>query len=213
LKNHSGSLSGLYAITDQSRDAVSYAREALEGGASIVQLRGKHSSATKLLSEAIAIKRLCAVHGALFIVNDSVELAKLSGANGVHLGAEDQSAETAREILGKDAIIGVSCYGDLERSIKAQEGGADYVAFGACFASDTKKEAKVINLSIIESAAERLSIPICAIGGITGQNAALALERGANMIAVVGALLNDTERNARRLTKVIETYIARQYGV
>jgi thiamine-phosphate pyrophosphorylase len=210
LKNHSNSLSGLYAIANQPRGAVSYARAALEGGASIVQLRAKHSSAAELLSEATAIGRLCVERGALFIVNDSIELARLSGADGVHLGIDDQSVEAARKILGEGAIIGVSCYGDLQRAIKAQESGASYVAFGACFASNTKREAKVIDLSVIETAAKRLAIPICAIGGITAQNAALVLELGADMIAVIGALLNDTEWNARQLTKIAKEYKARR---
>ncbi|MDR3347758.1 MAG: thiamine phosphate synthase [Helicobacteraceae bacterium] len=190
LKQHSVSLRGLCAITDAPIGSLeTFAQEALRGGASIVQLRDKHSNLAALWQVVPILKRLCDRHGALLIINDNVDLAK--AAHGAHLGKEDMPIGAARSILGHEAIIGISCYGDLNRAKEAQNAGADYVAFGACFASRTKPNASVIDLAVISAAKQALKIPVCAIGGITIDNAARVIASGADMIAVIGALKAD----------------------
>ncbi|MDX1454202.1 MAG: thiamine phosphate synthase [Gammaproteobacteria bacterium] len=204
-------LQGLYAITDESSrsrfDLEAGVEAAIRGGARLVQYRDKTSDRRLKLHEANALRRVCHDEGALFIVNDDVDLALASGADGVHLGANDTALDKARRHLGKDAIIGVSCYGDLDRARSAAAAGADYLAFGALFMSQTKPDAPTIELDIFAQTAE-LGLPCCGIGGITTENAPAVMAAGAQMIAVVKGLFDvdsvtAVENNARQYARAI----------
>jgi thiamine-phosphate pyrophosphorylase len=198
-------LSGLYPLSDSS--LVSYADLpfALElmfhSGVTIFQLREKCHDKSHIFDTCRYIRTLCDEYGALFIVDDDVEFAAMVGADGAHIGKDDMSIEEARAILGHDKIIGVSCYGDLDRAINMQKRGADYVAFGSFYPSSTKPNASVVGKSVLMSAKELLDIPICAIGGISSDKALEIIGAGADMIAVISDIWN-----APNLREKIEEY-------
>ncbi|MGE4295600.1 MAG: thiamine phosphate synthase [Campylobacterales bacterium] len=185
-------LKGLYAISDENLTPdgrlLEHAEAVLKGGAKLFQLRHKSGSDEALLPIARELKALCECHNALFIVNDRVELAKNAQAHGLHMGKDDGELKAARAHLGAKTLIGVSCYGDLARARTMQEAGADYVAFGSFFVSPTKPAAAVVAASVLTEAKKRLLIPLCAIGGITLQNAPSLIEAGADMVAVISDL-------------------------
>ena len=132
-------------------------------------------------------------HNVCFLVNDDVAIAREVGAQGVHLGQGDSSLVQAREILGDSAIIGISCYNKLELAIRAQEQGADYVAFGRFFSSQTKPSAVQADIDLLIRAKSELSIPIACIGGITAENAKLLVSAGADMLAVINAIFGSKD--------------------
>lgn len=182
---------GLYALTPDLEDTAALLgkiRAALSGGAGWVQYRNKGASAELGRSQARALRALCRQFEVPLIVNDNVELAAETGAEGVHLGAEDGDPRQARARLGSSRIIGVSCYDSLERAVSAQDAGADYVAFGSFFGSPTKPGAVSASLDLLGRARQRLSVPIVAIGGITPANARPLLDHGADALAVISAL-------------------------
>lgn len=185
----STSLHGLYAITDGDLtpgDGLATAVEAaIRGGARLVQYRDKSGDGPRCLREARALASLCRDHGVHLIVNDDVELASQAGADGVHLGRDDADISTARVRLGPRALIGVSCYDSLERAIAAAHAGADYVAFGSFYASDTKPGAVRAPIGLLTQARKHLGIPLCAIGGITPENGGALVTAGADMLAVI----------------------------
>ena len=178
---------GLYVITREhadSRDALlTEVAAAIRGGAAVVQYRAK--SPRDPVGEASALLNLCRSASIPLIVNDNVDLAAIIGADGVHLGKEDGSLAAARERLGANAIIGVSCYDSLPRAREAAEAGADYVAFGRFFPSATKPQAPCAQLDTLRAARDVLSIPIVAIGGITTGNGQSLLDAGADLLAVI----------------------------
>lgn len=182
---------GLYAITPQRHPDLdrltSEVRLALEGGASLVQFRDKSRDGPWRMAAAQALNALCGEFGVLLIVNDDVELAAASGAAGVHLGRDDLPLASARALLGRDAIIGVSCYNDLSLAQGAAEQGADYVAFGSVYPSASKPGAVHCSLTTIRSAAT-LGLPVVAIGGITPDNGRAVVEAGADSLAVISAV-------------------------
>ncbi|MBK1692178.1 thiamine phosphate synthase [Ectothiorhodospira mobilis] len=180
-------LSGLYLITPEEAPHTLLPRveQALQGGARILQYRDKSGDAARRLETARALKALCTRHGALFLVNDDLDLAAAVAADGVHVGREDAALEEARAALGPGALIGVSCYDRLERAEDAAARGAGYVAFGAVFPSTTKPGAVHAPLALIREARTRLHLPIAAIGGITPDNAAQVIQAGAHMVAVI----------------------------
>ncbi len=196
-------LSGLYAVTDPVLTPpdriLGCVAKVLDGGARIVQLRDKATADRDLLPVARALRDLCQGRGAVFIVNDRPGLVQDVDADGLHIGRDDIPPDDARRIIGHDKILGVSCYGDLDRAADMERCGADYVAFGSFFPSPTKPAAPVVDPAILFEAKRRLSIPICAIGGITAENAGILVERGADMVAVVSDLWRapDVEARAR----------------
>jgi len=202
-------LKGLYAITDSnliSQDSiVQRVSEAILGGAAIIQLREKERSDGELMELASRLCHLCKKQGAIFIVNDRVKLAQKVHAHGVHIGKDDSDLYTARKML-PDKIIGVSCYNSLQRAIEMEEAGADYVAFGSFFPSPTKPQAVKAPLTLLQEARKVLSIPICAIGGITPENAAHVIEAGAHMVAVISSLWKapDIKEQAQRFARLFE---------
>jgi len=183
-------LRGLYAITPESAETeslVARTRLCLEAGASIVQYRAKSLAAALALEQARRLARECASAGALFIVNDSVELALAAGAGGVHLGREDADPREARARM-PHGVIGVSCYADPQQARHAAAAGADYVAIGSVFPSATKPGAAHAPLEAIARAKAAGGLPVAAIGGITPSNAARVVDAGADMLAVIAAL-------------------------
>ena len=191
---------GLYAITDGPRaDLLAGADAALRGGAAILQYRDKTADASRRHAEATTLLALCRQRGAPLIVNDDVELAAAVGADGVHLGEDDASPAAARLRLGAGAIVGVSCYDDLDRARSAAAAGADYLAFGAFFASPTKPQGRRATTDML-GAARPLGLPLVAIGGITPDNAAPLIAAGADFLAVISGVFGaaDPEQQARR---------------
>ncbi len=183
---------GLYAITpdtDNSEQLIEQVSAALDGGARILQYRNKGSDAVRRLWQANILKSLAQSRGALFIVNDDVALAEAIRADGVHLGRDDDAIAAARARLGDGAIIGASCYNSLDLARSAVAAGANYVAFGAVFASGTKPGAVHAPLSLFADAAS-LGVPRVAIGGITTDNAGQVVAAGADAIAVIGGLFD-----------------------
>ena len=182
-------LNGLYAITDarlQRPDQLTErVRQAIDGGARLIQYRDKSADAVFRLRQANALADLCRERGVALIINDDVELAAECGAQGVHLGENDTDPQTARQLLGANAIIGVSCYNRLPLALQAANQGADYIAFGRFFPSQTKPKAVQASLDLIRMARQQLSLPLAAIGGITAHNAAALLDAGVAMLAVV----------------------------
>jgi thiamine-phosphate pyrophosphorylase len=185
----SHSLNGLYAITDarlQRPDQLTeHVRLAIDGGARLIQYRDKSADAVFRLRQANALAALCRERGVALIINDDVELAAECGAQGVHLGENDTDPQTARQLLGANAIIGVSCYNRLPLALQAANLGADYIAFGRFFPSRTKPKSVQASLDLIRMARQQLSLPLAAIGGITVHNAAPLLDAGVAMLAVV----------------------------
>ncbi len=194
-------LSGLYAITPDWCDTerlVEATRAILSGGCRLVQYRHKAASADLRLAQAHALRDLTRARGARLIVNDDVELALQVDADGVHLGMEDGDLVEARGRLGQDRLLGASCYQSLAAARAAVAAGADYVAFGSFFASPTKPRAGRSDPSLLAAARRELAVPVAAIGGITLDNAALLIEAGADLLAVISALYDaaDPQRAA-----------------
>ncbi len=139
---------------------------------------------------AAPLQEICAAHDVAFIVNDSIALAKRIKADGVHLGQEDGDPREARQELGRDAQIGVTCHNSRHLAMEAAEAGADYVAFGAFYPTSTKKVEHVAKIDTIEKWALVTEIPCVAIGGLTPDNAKPLIEAGADFIAVSSAVWN-----------------------
>ena len=190
---------GLYAITPELYPNLNLltgeVRLALKGGATMVQFRDKSDDDNWRLEAATALKQVCHEFEAPLIINDDAELASQSHAAGVHLGRDDMSIGEAREILGPDAIIGVSCYNSLSMAEQAAALGADYLAFGSVFNSESKPDAVHCPLGILTEAKE-LGLPIVAIGGVTPDNAGAAYEAGADSLAVIRAIFDTPDIRA-----------------
>ncbi|AJO80830.1 thiamine phosphate synthase [Pseudomonas sp. MRSN 12121] len=183
-------LRGLYAITDSQLLAgkfLQYVEAALDGGVTLLQYRDKSDDEARRLREAEALQRLCQRYKTQLIINDDAELAARIGV-GVHLGQTDGPLTPARALLGRQAIIGSTCHARLELAEQAASEGASYVAFGRFFNSNTKPGAPTASLELLDQARTRLSLPICAIGGITLENAAPLVAHGADLLAVIHGL-------------------------
>ncbi len=193
------SVSGLYAITDstllQGR-LITAVAEALAGGVRVVQYRDKSADTTRRRQEAAALLLLCRQHQVPLLINDDVALALAIGADGVHLGQGDESLGEARQQLGPGAIIGVTCHDRLDLARAAAADGADYLAFGAMFASTSKPGAQHCPLSVLAEA-RRFNLPLVAIGGITPDNAKEVIASGADALAVIASLWQSTEITRR----------------
>ncbi|BAS67145.1 MAG: thiamine phosphate synthase [Gammaproteobacteria bacterium] len=182
-------INGIYAITpDRALDLDAIEKVIMTHKIRILQYRHKTLNKKIQLNEATQLQQLCAKHHTLFIVNDDINLAKKISADGVHLGKNDGAIQYARTQLGVDAVIGVSCYNDINLAKNAQQQGADYVAFGALFTSITKPNASQCALTLIAQAKQNLTIPIVGIGGINFDNQQLAYDAGCNSVAMINAL-------------------------
>jgi thiamine-phosphate pyrophosphorylase len=184
---------GLYAITPDETDTAELLRKvrlALQGGARILQYRNKLTDSRLKLHQAEALRQLTREFDCIYIINDDAQLAAQVDADGVHLGNEDGSALAARSLLGSSKLVGVSCYNQFLLANEAANQGADYVAFGAFYSSDTKPHAANAEADLLKTARNRLNLPIVAIGGITQQNGTILIQSGANALAVISALWN-----------------------
>ena len=210
MKQHHPAIRGLYAITPDLADTGKLCRmvqASIIGGARIVQYRNKTADPVLRIAQAKALLEICREQGAKLIINDHIKLCLALDADGVHVGSDDFGMDGAktlgavRERMG-DKIVGVSCYNRVSLAQQAALQGADYVAFGACFPSDTKPGAVKAELSLFKEAADLIDIPLVGIGGITLANAAPVIEAGADAIAVINALWNsdDIEHSARRFS-------------
>jgi thiamine-phosphate pyrophosphorylase len=202
-------IGGLYAITPECADTESLlqkVRQALSGGARLVQYRNKGGGVALRYEQASELLALCQHFHVPLVINDDIRLADLTGADGVHLGKDDGSVREARLILGPEKIIGVSCYNDLQRALDAEAHGANYVAFGSFFPSPTKPGASVAPLTLLHEAKRNLKIPVVAIGGITLENLSALIEAGADAVAVISALFDsdDIRATASRFAVLFE---------
>src|SRR5258708_17939632 len=207
--SHAG-FRGLYAVTPDEPDVGLLARKvskALAGGARIVQYRNKSASAGLRGEQGAAWLALCREARIRLVINDDLDLASRIGADGLHLGRDDMPVAAARAQLGKDKLLGASCYDRLELALAAREAGADYVAFGSAFPSATKPGASRAPLSPYRDAKGRLSSPVVAIGGITTENARTVIETGADALPGISSLVGapDLEAAARSFSRLFDT--------
>ncbi len=200
-------LQGLYVIVDAAcigtDEIISKTQEVLSAGVHIIQYRDKINQATKKYEIANQLRTLTSTHQSLLIINDDLELASTIDADGVHLGKDDTSIELARKNLGKDKIIGASCYANFENAKPAIDASADYIAFGSFFPSTTKPNAPRAEIELLKHAKYTFSTPICAIGGITVDNASDLITAGADMIAVISSIFN-----ASSPTQAVQEYLS-----
>ena len=203
-------LGGLYAITDKKLVARENFAEAVEkairGGASVIQLREKETPESEIITLGKELLSVTKSYGVPLIINDSPEITKKIGAEGVHLGEGDCSIEHAREVLGTGAIIGVSCYGSIERGLDAERRGADYAAFGTPYSTPTKPGRVPTPIEVLVQAKKGIkSIPIFAIGGIFPENARVILDTGVDGIAAITSIFgtDDHEQAARELSSIL----------
>jgi len=185
---------GVYAITRPEKktadQVLADVSEVLKAGISVLQYRDKQPIDSVYL--AGALKELCHAHAIPFIINDDLQLAKHIAADGVHIGQNDSQLSYAREILGNKFIIGVSCYDSVERALQAQQLSADYVAFGRFFPSSSKPLAAAAHIETLQRAKKTLKVPIVAIGGILPSNGAALLDAGADILAIIGGIFNES---------------------
>lgn len=204
---------GLYAITPPTLDSkrlIEQVSRVINGGASVVQYRAKQLAKDIAKTQAQALRAVTRTTGTTFIVNDDSELAMAVGADGVHLGRDDGGVDVIprlREICADRLphlpfIIGVSCYNELSRAETAVAAGADYIAFGSFFASNTKPNALRADITLIHAAKARFKIPVVAIGGITVENAPQLIAANVDAVAVISSLFDadDIEQRAREFT-------------
>jgi thiamine-phosphate pyrophosphorylase len=196
-------LRGLYAVTPDDRllpRLSALVEAALEGGVRLVQYRNKQAPAPLRRAQAAELLRVCRAYGARLVVNDDFWLAIEIGADGAHIGRDDipgGDLATARDALGPKRLLGVSCYGDLERVAAAARAGANYVGIGSIYSSRTKPEAQLAPIELLAEARRRFDLPVAAIGGITIHNAADVVTAGADMVAVVSDLFNAMDIRSR----------------
>ncbi len=192
---------GLYLVTDdrllraRRRQVVA---EAPEAGARVVQLRDKHAGGRALYDEAVELVRLCHQRGALLIVNDRVDVAVACDADGAHVGQDDLPASAARALLGPDRLLGVSA-STVEEALEVERSGADYLGFGAMFATPTKADAEYAGPALLAAVKRRVRLPVVAIGGITLDNVAEVLAAHADLVAVVSAVFGAANPRAATL--------------
>ncbi len=202
----------LYAVTDRSwlngETLYSQVEKALKGGATFVQLREKHLDPETFLQEAKAIGALCRRYHVPFVINDNVEIAGASGADGVHVGQSDMEAGDVRARLGPDKIIGVSAH-NVEEAVLAEQRGADYLGVGAVFGSTTKTDAGNLSFETLQNICRAVKIPVIAIGGIGKDNVNRLSGSGICGVAVVSAIFaqKDIEAAAGELRQHVEEMV------
>jgi thiamine-phosphate pyrophosphorylase len=206
VSRHAGSPYGLLYVLDlpAPRDPVGLALEAVAGGASALQLRGKRCDARELYDLALALGEGLRSRGVPLFINDRLDVALAARADGVHVGEDDLPFERVRE-LAPGLLLGVSCYGDVALARRAAAAGADYLAFGAFYPSPSKPESEVVPLGVLAEA-RALGPPIVAIGGVTRERAPETLRAGADGVAVISAIqgAEDPRAAARELRELVD---------
>lgn len=199
----------LYAITDRhwlnGRTLAEQVRECLEGGATILQIREKNLPEAEFLEEAKEIQAICKEFKIPFIVNDNINIAAEIKADGVHVGQEDMDAKKVRDMLGENAILGVSA-STVEEALKAEKDGADYLGVGAVFPTSTKGDADSVTFETLKEICEAVSIPVVAIGGISTDNLLKLKGSGIDGVSVISAIFASDDitaatKNLKELTK------------
>lgn len=199
----------LYVITDLKsigdRSLNTVVQAAIAGGASVIQLRDKESDDERLVQSAVSLLGLTRPRGIPLIINDRVQVAKRSGADGLHLGQEDGSLRETRAVLGEDAIIGRSTHSQTQ-ALAAQAEGFDYIAIGPIYQTPTKPDYAPVGLELVKFAAKNIRIPFVAIGGIDANNIAEVHKAGARTVAVVRAVMGESnpQQAAHRLTSLLK---------
>ena len=198
----------LYAVTDRAwlngETLYDQVEKAINGGVTFVQLREKELDKESFLNEALEIQKLCRTHNIPFVVNDNVEIAKEINADGVHVGQSDMRAANARDVLGKDKIIGVSVQ-TVEQAVLAEKQGADYLGVGAVFPTGSKADAEDVSYETLKAICEAVNIPVVAIGGISAGNVLKLKGCGISGIAVISAIfaaedIESATKNLKQLT-------------
>jgi len=203
-------ISGLYVIIDprqtRGHDPVEVARQALRGGARILQWRDKTRDKGDQLAPVRSIRELCREHDALFIVNDHVDLALACAADGAHLGRQDLPVNAVRPWVPAGFLLGVST-NNAEEARQAERDGADYVAVGSIFPTASKETTRPASPQRLREVKQAVGIPVVAIGGINKDNVTKVLEAGADAVAVISAVCgaDDIEEAARRLAAQFES--------
>ncbi len=205
-------IEGLYTIIDTSyvslEDIKGVSEQIIEGGAKIVQLRAKELGSADMLRAARVIREVTRSHDALFLVNDRIDIALLSGADGVHIGDEDISPQEARQLLGKGRLIGYSTHNQQEAELTAGlagKGFIDYISCGPVFATRTKKDARaVVGIEGLKKVRAATKLPLVAIGGLTEENLQEVLNTDIDAVAVISDLLLAQEISAKT-KQLIET--------
>lgn len=181
----------LYAVTDRSwlgeQTLYQQVEEALQGGATFVQLREKELEEEAFLQEAVEIKELCRRYHVPFVIDDNVELARKVDADGVHVGQNDMEAGNVRALLGEDKILGVSAQ-TVEQAVLAEQRGADYLGVGAVFHTDSKADAQAVSYETLKAICQAVQIPVVAIGGIGKGNVLELKGSGICGVAVISAI-------------------------
>lgn len=208
-------LSGLYLITDDNGDGKLLKRveSALAGGASTVQYRAKNLNTDERLTVAVQLRELCRSAGAKLIINDFVELAKEIDADGVHLGQDDMNISQARQLLGRNKIIGISTH-SVDQALKAEAHGADYIALGSIFPTTSKDTPQIIGLEALRKVRRAIRVPLVAIGGIDINGADQAIDAGADAVAVISSVMQDSSPGiaARELVLLFNRKLDRPRG-
>jgi thiamine-phosphate pyrophosphorylase len=199
----------LYLVTDRGlsrgRSTLEIVSAAVDGGATVVQLREKDCSTRDFIEQALAIKDLLKDRGVPLIINDRVDVAQAIEADGVHLGQTDMPLEVAKKILGDSMIIGISAE-SLQDAIEAEKGGADYLGVSPIYATPTKTDtAPPLGLEGLREIREAIRIPLVGIGGLNRDNAGEVIRNGADGVAVVSAIVaaDDPKAAAFALKQII----------
>ena len=199
----------LYLVTDSGLMSSATIEESVElgiqGGCTVVQLRESNASSLEFYQKAVSLREITARCGVPLIINNRVDIALAVGADGVHVGQNDLPYKVARQILGSDKLIGVSC-NNVEEAKEAEETGADYIGVGAMFATGTKVNTRPVTIQGLKKIRQEVSIPIVAIGGISKDNIALLEGTGIDGVAVVSAIVaqQDIAGAAKEMKRRVE---------
>jgi len=203
---------GLYIVTEEGLskglDHTEIASRALEGGADVIQLRDKAMDGRRFMEHALKIRNLTKKAGALFIVNDRVDIALAAKADGVHLGQDDMPINEVRPICPKGFIIGITAH-NVEEAVEAEALSADYIGLSPIFQTGSKNDAgPACGVDMVRKVKARVHIPVVAIGGIGPSNARDVLKAGADGLAVISAVVgqDDIAGAARRLRSIISEF-------
>ena len=184
-------MKGLYLVTpdwDDTEALIKATEIALTVGVGLLQYRHKTASGELRLEQASALLKLCRQYNVPFIINDHIDLCIALDADGIHVGGTDASVAVVRTLIGKEKILGASCYGDFALAEQAQIAGASYVAFGGFYPSRVKKYEVSTPASIVSKAKAELTVPVCVIGGMTPENAKPLVKEGADMVAAISSV-------------------------
>ncbi len=204
---------GLYFITDKTlskKNNIEDVRAAIKGGVRIVQYREKNLSKEGMVREAMKIKEICEENGVLFLINDFVDMALETDADGVHLGMEDMAYEKARGLLGEEKIIGLTIH-NKEEALEAEKLGADYVGVSPVYSTKTKKDAgNPMGIENLRRIKESVKIPCIAIGGINESNMEGVVKTGVDGLVMISAIVtkDDVEETARGIIGKIKTFLS-----